>query len=183
MDDLRPLTVAERLPVYGNEPTIAEVRERFAYAFRESQLGGGKPRFDLRVIGEEGTVEAGGLVAAPLPVKHGRLDILGWLFTEGSIRAAYLTDVSRIEPSVLARLGDLDLLVVGALRERKHETHYSFAEALDLVRGLAPRRALLTHLCHEHAHREIAVYCTDRSAPVAPAYDGLSVVLAQKETT
>lgn len=182
VDDLRPLTVAAPLRVYGNEPTILEVRERFSYAFRETQEGGGKPRIEPTKV--DLSLAFGGLCATPIPAKHGTLDILGWLFVEGNRRAAYLTDVNYVSAPSLALLSDLDILIVGALRERPHETHYSFDQALDLIRVLAPRRALFTHLCHEHAHKDIEILCSQRSdRPVSPAYDGLSIKLAQKDAT
>jgi phosphoribosyl 1,2-cyclic phosphate phosphodiesterase len=182
MDDLRPLTMAGPLPVYGNEPTIDEVRSRFDYVFRETQLGGGKPRFDLVVVSN--AVKVGKLIAMPIPAKHGRLDILGWLFTEGKRRAAYLTDVSYVGEASRELLRDLDVLIVGALRERPHETHYSFDQALALIEALAPARAFFTHLCHEHSHSDIEILCKERSdRPVSPAYDGLRIDLVSKDAT
>ena len=66
----------------------------------------------------------------------------------------------------------VDTLVVDALRHREHATHMSLAEALETAAAIAPRRTLLTHLCHELAHSE-----TEATLPenVRIAYDGLKI--------
>jgi len=56
LDDVRPLTRGKPLPVYASAPDLQEIRDRFAYAFREGQLGGGKPRLVLTEI-EPGVTE------------------------------------------------------------------------------------------------------------------------------
>ena len=181
LDDLRPLTRYSPLPVYGNAEAIAEFRERFSYIFRETQRGGGKPRLVPALA--EASIVVGNVEVQGLPAKHGRLEILGWKFIADGASVAYLTDVSRIAEDVFDRLRGLDLLVLGALRMRTHETHMNFAEAAELVRALAPRRALVTHLCHEHSHREAVdffrmsgVLCGDKQA-IEPAWDGLTISL------
>jgi phosphoribosyl 1,2-cyclic phosphate phosphodiesterase len=83
-----------------------------------------------------------------------------------------VTDVNRIDPSAMDRLRGLDVLVLDALRERPHPTHYSVAEALAVVEELRPRRTYLTHICHDMGHRQM----DGRLPPgVELAYDGLSV--------
>jgi phosphoribosyl 1,2-cyclic phosphate phosphodiesterase len=179
LDDVRPLSRAAPLPIYGHAECLAELRERFAYIFKDTQRGGGKPRLELRPA--EGRLDFGGLTVEAVTLKHGRLDVLGWIFAADGRRAAYLTDVSAVPEAVLGRLEDLDLLALGALRDRPHETHFSFGEAFSLIERLRPRRAFLTHLCHDHSHSEIAARCAarfpaaaDGVLSVAPAYDGLT---------
>jgi phosphoribosyl 1,2-cyclic phosphate phosphodiesterase len=182
LDDLRPLSQEKPLPVYGNGETIGELREKFSYIFRETQRGGGKPR--LKPLAATGTILVGGLSLAPLPVKHGTLDILGWLIEEEGFRAAYLTDTSAIPAATGARIRGLDLLIIGGLRVRPQETHFSFQGALDAALELGAQRVYLTHLCHEHSHREAEDFCraylADRGLagpPLGPAYDGLGIEL------
>ncbi len=178
LDDLRPLCRKKPIAVYGNKATIAELVERFAYIFYETQRGGGKPKIEPKLVsptlGPESALHFGGISALPIPIKHGRLDILGWLFQEGEKRAAYLTDISALPEESAKGLVDLDLLVLGALRVRPHETHLNFDQAIELARRLKPKRALLTHICHEHSHVEIEAYCGDERR-IGPAYDTLIV--------
>jgi phosphoribosyl 1,2-cyclic phosphate phosphodiesterase len=188
LDDIRTLSREKPLPVYGNDQTIEELRERFSYVFRETQRGGGKPRLEPQAV--RGPVHVGGLTVSPLPVKHGALDILGWRIEEptgrpcpgGQASVVYLTDTSAIPGATAALAGQPDILVIGALRIRPHETHFTFEQALDAARGLGARRVYLTHICHDLSHGEIEDYCRAyllehrlTGISMEPAYDGLEL--------
>jgi phosphoribosyl 1,2-cyclic phosphate phosphodiesterase len=178
LDDVRPLSRDREIPVYGNATTLSELTERFAYVFQDTQRGGGKPR--IRLQAAEGPVRIGGLTLTPVPVKHGALDILGWRIGEAGKRscAVYLTDTSAIPESSLSLVRSPDLLIVGGLRERRHETHFNFEEALGAGVTLGAGRICLTHICHSHFHREIEDYCRRfrdahglTETPMEPAWD------------
>jgi phosphoribosyl 1,2-cyclic phosphate phosphodiesterase len=195
MDDVRPLSRHGPLPVYGNRRTIAEIKERFSYVFRKTQLGGGKPRLAPRAV--EGPVRVGALVFYPLPVKHGQLDILGWYIEEkpddrdgspgdSSPRDGgflYLTDTSAIPSSTLSIIKRPHTIVIGGLRVHPHPTHFTFEEALNAAVELGGERIYLTHICHEHTHREIEEICAafararGFSGFLSPAWDGLELEL------
>ena len=61
----------------------------------------------------------------PVPLWHGKRPILGCRI--GAF--AYLTDCSRIPDESWPLLDGLDVLVLDALRERPHPTHFSLSEA------------------------------------------------------
>ena len=179
MDDLRPLSRETPLPVYGNQETIDEVRERFSYVFRETQRGGGKPRLLPTVAGP---VAIGGLRFSPIPVIHGTLSILGWRVDEGPAAAVYLTDTSDIPASSWPLIGRPGVLIIGGLRTRPHPTHFNFDQALDAAARTGARRSFLTHICHDYSHRDIKAYCENyrgehglAGALMEPAYDGLEL--------
>lgn len=193
LDDVRPLCWEEPLPVYANVPTIAELRERFSYIFKKTQRGGGKPRILPVPVHEP--FEIGSLTVSPVPVKHGVLDILGWRISEGSPGEAggkagptrtvvYLTDTSSIPAASLKSIHRPNLLIIGGLRDRPHETHFSFDEALSAGAGMEAGRIYLTHISHDHLHGEIEDYCRRfqsthnlKNTVMAPAYDGLELNL------
>ena len=165
LDDLRPLSWRGPVPIYGNSETIAELKERFSYVFNPTgQRGGGRPKLEPRII--DGPVEIGSLHIRPVPVKHGSLDILGWEIHErGSEKSfLYLTDTSAIPEESLGELrdslasktpGHSRVLIIGGLRVKPHETHFTFEAALDAALGLGAEQIYLTHICHEHDHLEI----------------------------
>jgi phosphoribosyl 1,2-cyclic phosphate phosphodiesterase len=183
LDDVRPLTREKPLPVYGNRAAIDEVKERFSYAFRETQWGGGKPR--LILVEAKDPVSLGSLCFTPVPVKHGGLDILGWRIDEegggnrpisepvagetpqsagtkrtpGGASAVYLTDISEIPPAARHIIGQPETLIIDGLRTRPHETHLTFEQALTSAAELGARRVFLTHICHDYTHRQINAYC------------------------
>jgi phosphoribosyl 1,2-cyclic phosphate phosphodiesterase len=60
LDDLRPMTHHRPIPVYGSAATLSEIEERFSYIFRNSQLGGGKPRLVLQRLEGPVTISPAG---------------------------------------------------------------------------------------------------------------------------
>jgi phosphoribosyl 1,2-cyclic phosphate phosphodiesterase len=136
-------------------------------------------------------VRIGGLTLTPVPVKHGVLDILGWKIREGDRTAVYLTDTSFIPPPSLELIREPEyrrpeVLIVGGLRKRPHETHFNFEQALSAGAEIRARGVYITHICHSHSHREIGEYCADwkrrfkderglEDTVMEPAYDQLEL--------
>jgi phosphoribosyl 1,2-cyclic phosphate phosphodiesterase len=184
LDDLRSLSYEKEIPVYGNARTLEELRERFSYVFKETQRGGGKPRINLQTVSEP--VRLGSLTLTPLPVKHGALDVLGWKISEADDipSVVYLTDTSEIPAPTLAAVAAPEVLIIGALRIRPHQTHLNFPQALSAGLGMGARRVYLTHICHDLSHRDIEDYCRNfrkdggGSVFLGPAYDGLEIFVS-----
>jgi phosphoribosyl 1,2-cyclic phosphate phosphodiesterase len=186
-DDLRQLSRIKPMPVYAGEPSVRDIRERFAYIWRKTQRGGGKPRIDLHTAEQPFSFE--NLTVTPVPVKHGKMDVMGWKLrensTEGAVEAAYITDCNFISDESMSLLKNISCLILGALRSSPHETHFSFDEALETVKRIeAPllTRVFFTHIADEHFHTEIAEYCTRwrekngmRHVEILPAYDELEI--------
>ena len=146
LDELRRYNIMqqERIPVWANAATAAELEERFAYAFSSPfPFFGGKPDLDLHVF--EGPFAAVGAAVTPVPVMHGTLPIVG--FRIGGL--GYLTDAKTIPPESRELLRGLDTLVITALRQKEHPAHMTLAEALDTIEDLQPGRAFLSHLGHD----------------------------------
>lgn len=169
-DDLRVFGSHQQqaVPVYGNEPTITELRSVFAYAFRKTQEGGGKPQVETNIVA--GQFQIQGVEITPIPVFHGELPIFGYRIG----RAAYVTDCSCIPPQSLTLLKDLDLLILGVIRREPHPTHMHLDQALELVETLRPKRTYFTHISHLLDHDE-----TNHTLPqgVELAYDGLRITV------
>ena len=105
-----------------------------------------------------------------MPIFHGSRPILG--FRLGSF--AYLTDCNRLADEAWALLDGVEVLILDALRHRPHPTHFTVAEALQVVERVKPRRAYFTHVCHDLPHA-----ATNASLPrgVELAYDGLELTI------
>lgn len=171
LDDVRPLNHVMRgpIPVYGSPHTLAAIRRIFDYIFSDLPSESSVPRLELHTL-DGRPFDLFGLEVTPVPLKHGRGDVYGFRFGA----AAYLTDHSEIPEGSLALLEGLDVLFLDALRHRPHPTHTTVARALEYVERLKPRRAFLTHICHDLAHEE-----TERNLPphVRLAYDGLEITV------
>jgi phosphoribosyl 1,2-cyclic phosphate phosphodiesterase len=175
IDDVRRFNVAmtEPMPCYGDDWTLDDIRKTFHYVFDPGTLkGGGLPKLDLRRI--EGAVEVGDLEVQPIPLWHGVRPILGFRFG----RFAYLTDCNRIDEAAWPLLEGLDVLVLDALRDTPHPTHFSLGEAIEAARRIGARRTFFTHMCHHLAHES-----TNARLPegMALAYDGLVLEMADAQ--
>ncbi len=174
LDDLRifPHYLGHSLPVYCEEQVEARIRKSFDYAFVEEvqAYAGGVPKIDFRRIALE-PFSVLGMEVIPFRLQHGRFRVLGFRF--GHI--AYCTDTNGIPDESLDRLRGLDVLILDALRPRRHATHFSLEEAIAVAEQLKPRRTLFTHLSHEIDHQ----WALDNLPPtMEPAYDGLRIELS-----
>jgi phosphoribosyl 1,2-cyclic phosphate phosphodiesterase len=169
LDDVRRFNFMQKrpMPCCGDARTIGEVRQVFSYAFNPAtQKGGGLPQIETFVV--HGPFCAGRQEVIPVPLLHGERPILGYRFGD----FAYLTDCSRIPDASWALLDGLDVLVIDALRERPHPTHFTLEEAIAASRRLGARRTWFTHMCHELPH---AATVERLPAGMELAYDGLVV--------
>ena len=167
LDEVRRYNVLRRGPIacYGDAQTLANLRQMFSYIFSPPPAAGGAvPRLSLFDIA--GVFTLGGVEVVPVPVMHGPWPILG--FRVGPF--AYLTDCNRIPAESWPLLDGVRTLVLDALRDRSHSTHFSVEQALEVVARLGPERAYFTHICHDLPH---AATCARLPAGVELAYDGL----------
>lgn len=156
------------LPLYGDAATLADLRRVFSYVFDpRSQKGGGVP--DLRLTTIVGPFCLGTTEILPLRVLHGGRPVLG--FRIGGF--AYLTDCNEIPDETMAQLEGLEVLVLDALRRKRHPTHFSLDEAVAVAQRLRPAQTLFTHCCHDLGHAQT---CASLPEGIALAYDGLRLV-------
>jgi phosphoribosyl 1,2-cyclic phosphate phosphodiesterase len=167
LDDVRRFNFMQGgpIPCYASAATWESIRRTFYYAFDGVRReGGGVPRLETHDI--DGPFTIAGIGVVPVPLLHGSMPILGFRF--GSV--AYLTDCSAIPEESWALVEGVETLVIDALRNKKHATHFTVAEALDAIARIAPRRAYLTHMSHDLGH---AATSARLPAGVELAYDGL----------
>ena len=167
LDDIRRFNWMQRgaIPAYATQETWDHIGRTFYYAFDGAErLGGGVPKLERQVI--TGPLAIAGVSVVPVPLWHGDAPILGFRF--GSF--AYLTDCNRLADDAWRLVDGVDLLVLDALRDKPHPTHFTLKEALSVIERVAPRRALLTHMSHDLGHAS-----TNARLPrhVELAYDGL----------
>jgi phosphoribosyl 1,2-cyclic phosphate phosphodiesterase len=167
LDDVRRYNVLQRtaLPCFADPQTATDLRKTFHYIFNPpAQGGGGIPQISLFEVG--GAFTLGGVEITPVPLLHGQRPILG--FRIGTF--AYLTDCSRIPDASWPLLAGVRTLVLDALRDKPHPTHFSVSEALEVVTRLSPERTYLTHMTHDLGHHAT---CARLPPGVELAYDGL----------
>jgi len=172
LDELRLYNWRQRgaIPVYGSPKTIEALRKTFWYVFDDQPVESTKPAIETHTV--DGPFTLLGRRIVPVPLYHGSMPILG--FRIG--RMAYLTDVSRIPEASYSMLGDLDLLVLNALRERPHPTHLTIDQAIAEAERIGAQRTVLTHLSHEVHH---ATHSARLPRGVELTYDGMCLEVAE----
>lgn len=169
LDDVRRFNWLARRPldVYADERTLARLRQMFPYAFDlDASYPSARP--ELRPVCIQGPFELFGATVTPIPYLHGPLPVLG--FRVGPV--AYCPDCSRMPDESRTLLGDLDVLVLDALRRRPHPTHFNLEQAVEEARRIGAARTYFTHIAHELEHA-----ATNAELPrgMELAYDGLVI--------
>jgi len=171
-DDLRPFCAnGHDLPIYASAETMADLQRVFAFAFSGLNLFPGYVRPRPHLI--DGPFELGGTLLTPLPLKHGRATVNGYLFeSQGRKLAAYMSDCKEVPAAVIERIQGVEALIIDALRYTAHPTHLSVSEALAVAASVHPGATWFTHICHDLGHA-----ATEANLPPATriAYDGLKL--------
>ena len=172
LDEIRRFNTMQggAIPAFANRVAWDVLKRTFYYAFdglvRE---GGGVPQIEDHEI--DGPFTWAGVRVVPVPVWHGSLPVLGYRF--GAF--AYLTDCNRIDEGSWALLDGLDWLVLDALRDEPHPTHFTVEQALGVITRIRPRHAYLTHMTHDLGHAQTSARLPDG---IELAYDGLVLDVA-----
>jgi phosphoribosyl 1,2-cyclic phosphate phosphodiesterase len=172
-DDLRRFCDMQGgpLPIYGSAETLGQVERIFFYAFNPSRLVPGYVHVIPHVVTEP--FELGGLRITPLPVPHGAVFTLGFLFCRGDRKLlAYLSDCASVSEEIRAIIAGVDTLIIDGLRDMPHPTHLSVKGAVEVAQAIKAGRSYLTHQTHEKKY-------VDRMGELPPgvevAYDGLKL--------
>lgn len=170
MDDLRPLSFAQPIPLYADDETATVIERIFEYTFREHNRYSTSARVEMhRISTAPGTqVDLFGATFQRIPVQHGRQVITGWRFG----KAAYLTDMSSLSEEAFPLLEDLDILILDALRRAPHPSHSHLENSIALVERIQPRRAFFTHISHD---LDDAAVNAELPPHIRLAHDGLQV--------
>ena len=101
--------------------TWETLRQTFHYVFDGvPRLGGGIPQ-DRRARDSPDRSPVSGVRVVPVPVWHGQMPVLGFRFGD----FAYLTDCNRLDDASWALVEGVDTLVIDALRDEPHATHFT----------------------------------------------------------
>lgn len=173
LDDLRPFFFrnSRPIPCYARDNTAEVMRVMFDYIFQDGTYPG-VPDLSLQTIDAPFVVSSridptNDVEVVPIDARHGDLPLFGYRIG----RFAYLTDTNFIPEESFELLEDLDVLVLDALRESFHPTHYTIDEAVEVAERIAAKQTYFTHMTHSVLHAE-----TDARLPEGMnlGHDGLT---------
>jgi phosphoribosyl 1,2-cyclic phosphate phosphodiesterase len=158
-----------RMPVYATTRVQNALKREFAYIFADEKYPG-IPEIDLYDL-ENDTLQIGDLVVEPINVLHYKLPVKAFKIN----KFAYVTDANFIPDEEKEKLRNLDVLVLNALRREQHISHFTFKEAIELVKELNPKKAYFTHISHQLGlHNEVN---KELPSNIELAFDGLQLII------
>ena len=171
LDDIRPFYFKQGdIPIYAHDRVINALKRRFDYIFETKNKYAGAPGVSCHEIDNK-PFDLGNLMVVPIDGLHYKLQVFGFRFKD----FAYLTDFKTIENQEIEKLHGVKVLVVNALRENEHISHFTLSEALELIKKIKPEKAYLTHISHLLGfHDEVEKDLPDN---VFLAYDNLKITL------
>lgn len=172
LDDIRPFFFRQgNIPIYAHERVLKNLEKRFDYIFETENKYPGAPDVEVHEVVNNVAVTYEDKVIVPINIWHGDLQAFGYRF--GNF--AYLTDAKKVDDSELLKLKNLDVLVVNALREEPHTTHFNLEEALAFIEQVKPKKAYLTHVSHMLGFHEVIQERLPENVFVA--YDNLEITI------
>lgn len=169
LDDVRAFNFFSKEPMelYANSLTEETIKREFAYAFSDKKYPG-LPNLNLNTIDETPFI-VGDIPVVPILVWHLKMPVLGFRFGNFT----YITDANRIDAEEKEKIFGTGIIVLNALRQHAHISHFTLNEALGLVQELQVPEAYFTHISHQMGLHE-AVNKT--LAPgMSLAWDGLEI--------
>lgn len=171
LDDIRPFFFRQgAIDIFAHKRVMKALERTFAYIFETENKYPGAPSVNEQLIDGD-PFKIGNLEVIPIDGLHNTLQVYGFRFD----RFAYLTDMKTIRNSEIKKLKNLDVLVVNALREEPHLSHFNLEEALQFIDLVKPKRAYLTHISHHLGfHNDV-----QKKLPknVFLAYDNLQITI------
>lgn len=172
IDDIRPFFFKQgAIPVYAHKRVLKALKKRFDYIFKSHNKYPGAPSVDIHRVKKNQSFDLCGKKITPINAAHNRLQVFGYRIDQ----FAYLTDVKSMKASQMKKLEGLDVLVVNALRQEPHHSHFNLDEAISFAEQIGAKQTFFTHISHHLGFHEQV----NKELPegIHLAYDGLKIEL------
>ena len=171
LDDIRAFNYkqGEAINVYAHKRVQDALKKEFSYIFAHHKYPG-IPQLDLFEIGHH-PFEVAGVPFIPIEVMHFQLPVLGFRIADFT----YITDAKTVTELEKAKIKGTKVLVINALQQEKHISHFTLEEALAFAQEIGAEKTYFTHISHRlGTHHKISELLP---AGVELAYDGLCIEL------
>jgi len=145
MDDVRAFNFLQNKPtdLYGSERVHEALKKDYAYVFAENTYPG-IPKVDLHLI-DDAPFVVEGVEIIPINALHYNLPVHGFRIGDFS----YLTDANSITAAELDKMRGSKVVVLNALRKEEHISHFTLAQAVELMEDIRPERGYFIHMSHQ----------------------------------
>jgi phosphoribosyl 1,2-cyclic phosphate phosphodiesterase len=167
LDDIRAFNYLLQRPmdIYADSLTEEALRRDFYYAFSDTKYPG-TPDMDMHTITLD-PFAVGDIPIVPILVWHLKMPVMAFRFG----KFTYVTDANRIDEESKQKIRGSEIVVLNALRKKKHISHFNLDEAIEMVKELEVPNAYFTHISHQLGlHDEV-----EATLPkgIHLAYDGM----------
>lgn len=172
LDDIRAFNFIQKqaINVYCTIQVETQIRKEFAYIFAKNKYPG-IPEINIINITNNNSFFIDEVEVTPVEVLHLKLPVLGFKINS----FVYITDANYIAPIEMEKIIGCKVLVLNALRIQQHISHFTLAEAIDVVHEVKPQQAYFTHISHQMGlHNQV---CSSLPQGISLAYDGLTIQL------
>lgn len=186
LDEVRRFNAVMRAPIdiHADRSTMEDLQRVYRHIFERDRNQNDSFVATLlpHLIEPASLFEVHGIQVTPLALLHGNQPVLGFRLDAldrsrriaaeqpGPLPLAWCTDVSAIPPGTWRELTGLRTLVLDMLRIRRHPTHFSLDQSIDVAGRIGAESTWFVHMSHDIHHAEL-----DPALPegVRLAWDGL----------
>lgn len=169
LDDIRCFNFkyGKSMNVYADNNVEKRLHEVFSYIFAEKKYPGA-PEIQINKIATK-PFQVKNLEIIPIQIFHGKLQILGFRIGDFT----YITDASKIPKTEWSKIEGSKVIVLNALRQESHPTHFHLEEAIKIIEHFSPEKAYFTHMSHKIGPHDKVNTILPKNMYLA--YDGLKI--------
>jgi phosphoribosyl 1,2-cyclic phosphate phosphodiesterase len=169
LDDIRAYNFSSGrdMPVYADAIAEKMLRTHYDYVFADVKYPG-IPQITIFPI-QKNDFYIKHLKITPIEVMHHKLPVTCFRIKDFT----YITDAKTISDEEKEKIKGTKIMVVNALREKEHLSHFNLEEAMKLVNDVKPEHTYFIHISHNFGkHKNIQAKLPPY---VSVAYDGLKI--------
>ena len=168
LPDMRAMSLINKkiIPAYMPKEMISEMETTYKYIFKGEKDY--LPFMQIKEIKQSFKIED--IKIETFKHNHGSIDVQTYKFD----KFAYSTDLKKFYNQDIDKLKNLDLWIVGLLREDPHPAHAGFDQILELINYIKPKKTVFTHMTALLDEKQLKEKCP---LNVMPGYDGMTIII------
>jgi len=172
LDDIRAFNYFQQkaIDVYATTETQQALRREYAYIFENADYPG-VPKITLHTITGDEPFFINDLEIQTIKVLHYKMEVLGFRIKDFT----YITDANYIAPAEMEKIYGSKALVLNALRQQQHVSHFTLEEAIAVAQTVKADSTWFTHISHQLGLHEEVMQMLPEGMHLA--YDGLVLEL------
>ena len=168
LPDMRAMSLinSKIIPAYMPKEMILEMETTYRYIFK-----GEKDYLPFMEIKEiESNINFQNINIETFQHNHGSID--AQTYKIGNF--AYSTDIKKFYNQDIDKLKNLDLWIVGLLRDESHPSHAGFNQIMEFISYIKPKKTIFTHMTALLDEEQLIKKCPSN---IRPGYDGMIINL------